>query len=261
LVCIADGPTIKSVGPSDRLEQLLGSKLELTCDAEGQPVPDYIWVQEAAPHAPPQIRGHNRRLVLHELTYQDQGQYRCEASNSLVAGGERLIAKSSPIRVEVIGRPAVDAAASSATTLAVLTGRDAVVEVRFCADPRPEVTWHLVDGSTAAETALLGDTNIRAGELVTDGPDCYRTSLLVEAAGPHLDARSYVMRAENQHGAELHTVHLRVGAGLAQETLIGGLVGGCVSLLILLAVVVLGCRRCCCQPKEKKLKQQPDLER
>lgn len=274
------GPSIKSVGPAAQLEKLLGAKLELTCEAEGQPAPDYTWIQEAADEAavdgtpPPQIRGHNRRLVVHDLTYQDQGRYWCEASNTIGGdGGERLIAKSSPIQVEVIGRPAVvmDAGGGGgSTTLSVLTGRDAVVEVRFCADPQPEVTWHLVEPGmiTAAgetSTLLLGLSDsgdgVRPGQLVADGPDCYRTSLRVEAAGPHLDSRAYVMRAANQHGAEQHTVHLRVGAGLAQETLIGGLVGGGLSLVVLLVAVVCGCRRCCCQPKEKKLKQQPDIER
>ena len=268
ILSVSDGPSIKSVGPADQLEKLLADKLELTCEAEGHPAPEYAWLQEPLTgRAPPQIRGHNRRLIIHDLTYQDQGRYRCEASNTIA--GERLIVKSSPINVEVMGRPTVDA--GSSTTLAVLTGRDAVVEVRFCADPRPEVTWHLVGGPTTAEeksssaemSALLGTSSegVRAGELVADGPDCYRTSLLVEAAGPHLDSRAYLMRAENRHGEERHTVHLRVGAGLAQETLIGGLVGGGLCLLLLLTVVVFGCRRCCCQTKEKKLKQQADLER
>ncbi len=262
---VSVGPVIKSVGPSAQLEKLLGEKLELTCEGEGQPAPDYTWIQESATAgAPPQVRGHNRRLVVHDLTYQDQGRYRCEASNTI--SGERRVAKSAPISVEVIGRPAVDAAAS-ATSFAVLTGHDAVLEVRFCADPRPEVTWHLV-GPNSEETAPLdpaasadGGRQVRTGELVADGPDCYRTSLLVEAAGPHLDSRAYVMQAENAHGTERHTVHLRVGAGLERETLIGGLVGGGLSLLVLLTAVVCCCRRCCCQPKEKKLKQQPDIER
>ena len=264
---------MRSVGPAGQLEKLLGEKLELTCEAEGQPALDYTWIQESptddvtAAAIPPQIRGHNRRLVVHDLTYQDQGQYRCEASNTIA--GERRTAQSTPIHVEVIGRPAVDApgggAGGSSTTLALLAGHDAVVEVRFCADPRPEVTWHLVQRSGSSsdetETPLGPEADVRMGEMVPDGPDCYRTSLLVEAAGPHLDSRAYVMRAENQHGTERHVVHLRVGAGLAQEALIGGLVGGALCLLLLLTAVVCGCRRCCCQPKEKKLKQQPDIER
>jgi hypothetical protein len=216
--------------------------------------------------APAQIRGHNRRLILHDLTYQDQGRYRCEAANTVA--GERQLVKSSPIQVEVRGRPAVDTSSSS-NSLALLTGHDAVLEVRFCADPRPEVTWHLLGDSAISSGELLAGgepgllEGVRAGELVADGPDCYRTSLLVESAGPHLDSRAYLMRAANQHGEERHTVQLRVGAGLAQETLIGGLVGGGLCLLVLVLVVVFSCRRCCfcCQSKEKKLKQQPDLER
>ena len=68
-----------------------------------------------------------------------------------------------------------------------------------------------------------------------------------------------MLRLKNSHGEGRHHVHLKVGEVYSQETLIGGVVGGCVTFIVILVVLGCWCRRCCC-PQDKKIKQQ-DIER
>jgi hypothetical protein len=66
----------------------------------------------------------------------------------------------------------------------------------------------------------------------------------------------YVLNLENEHGNQQHTVMVTVREALDIQTLIGGVVGGLLTLL-LLGVAICCCRRCC--KGEKQLKQ--DMER
>ena len=70
------------------------------------------------------------------------------------------------------------------------------------------------------------------------------------------NTREYVVNLENEHGKQQHTVMVTVREALDIQTLIGGVVGGLLTLL-LLGVAICCCRQCC--KGEKQMKE--DMER
>ena len=94
---------ITSVGPQANVTQMLGSKLELVCEASGNPVPEYSWVHHTQTDSA--VRGHEKNLIIAGVEYRDQGQYECRATN--IVHGEEITVKSSLVTVNVTGAPRV----------------------------------------------------------------------------------------------------------------------------------------------------------
>ena len=230
---------------------MLGESTRLTCTAEGSPAPTYRWLQVTAADGELE-RSSDHTLDLSAVTFRDQGVFVCEARNTIK--GETRIAKSETVSLEVAGSPVVGDGSQTASSHFVHTGSDARVEIEFCADPRPQITW-VRQGQEGVEGAL----GYSVGELKpTSRPDCY-TSTLTVASPAKAEQHEYLLRLKNDHGEETHRVMLRVGEVFSQETLIGGVVGGCVTVLVILVLLVCSCRRCCNSKAEKKIKQ--DIER
>ena len=82
---------------------MLGSKLELVCEASGNPVPEYSWVHHTQTDSA--VRGHEKNLIIAGVEYRDQGQYECRATN--IVHGEEITVKSSLVTVNVTGAPRV----------------------------------------------------------------------------------------------------------------------------------------------------------
>lgn len=248
---ISDGPVITSVGPSANVTQLLRSKLELTCQASGDPAPRYTWhhVTEAGAS----VRGHEKNLIITGLSYRDQGHYECRATNT-VKGIERTV-KSSLVYVNVTGAPRV---AEKRSEVFIIQGNDATVSVEFCADPMPKLNWHLGGPSPGHSVLLCSECSHDKFSVLKETPglreDCYVSSLRIEAADK-TDTRDYQLHLENEHGVEIHTVRVSVG-DLDHQTIIGAVVGGLFVLVLLLIAVFFCSRRCC---SSKQLKQ--DIER
>ena len=243
---LPDDPVVKSIGSTNEVSLMLADSTTLTCTAEGSPVPTYRWIQVTKEGEV--LRSDHRTLELSSVSFKDQGVYVCEARN--VIKGEVRIAKSETLNVEVAGSPVVDAQESNHF---VHTGSDAKVQIEFCADPQPQITW-VRQGQEQVEGAL----GYSVGELEEGSrPDCYTSTLTVNNPSK-ADHHEYLLKLKNNHGEETHRVVLRVGEVFSQETLIGGLVGGGVTVVVMLLVLGCWCRRCC-NNNDKKIKQ--DIER
>ncbi len=71
LLFFPDAPSILSVGPSSQVRATVGDRVELTCDAEGNPSPRYQWLQKL-PSQTVLIRGKERVLAIQSASYDDQ---------------------------------------------------------------------------------------------------------------------------------------------------------------------------------------------
>ncbi|KMQ92783.1 kin of irre-like protein 3 protein [Lasius niger] len=85
--------------------------------------------------------GTGQRLILTNVTYEQQGQYICLASNK-INGNVREV-KSDPVSLQVVGAPRVVKPAITEKFVVVTTeGSPARLEIRLCSDPKPRlVAW------------------------------------------------------------------------------------------------------------------------
>ena len=201
------------------------------------------------------MRGHEKNLIITGIMYSDQGQYECQASN--IIKGEKHVTKSSLISLNVTGAPKV---AEKRSEVFVVQGTDASVMVEFCADPLPELNWHISGGDTTGHSVRLCSGCVHDKfTVLREEPsvhrDCYVSTLMI-ANADKTDSRDYELHLENDHGLEIHTVRVSVGEMLSQETLIGAVCGGGFVLVLILFAVFSCARRCC---PGKQLKQ--DIER
>ncbi|XP_030067071.1 carcinoembryonic antigen-related cell adhesion molecule 6 isoform X2 [Microcaecilia unicolor] len=89
------GPKNVKITPQGPITQPLKSQLTLNCMAESVPAPDYTWTLNGT------IKGHEGKLVLTEITIHDQGNYTCEANNSVTQ-----LSGSASVYVNVTGNAA-----------------------------------------------------------------------------------------------------------------------------------------------------------
>ena len=69
-----DSPRILSVGPTSVVTAQLYNKTVLTCEAEGNPPPEYLWLQMKTTEEV-LIRAHTQEFVIDNVTYDYQGKY------------------------------------------------------------------------------------------------------------------------------------------------------------------------------------------
>ena len=228
------------------------SKVELTCEASGSPLPAYQWVHHTQDGD--RVRGHEKNLIITGVSYRDQGHYECRATN-YIKGQQRTV-KSKLVHLNVSGPPRFKEKRSE---VFIVQGTDAVVSVEFCSDPAPVLRWEL--GGPKHNVVLYSDTEHEKFSVPKEVPamreDCYISSLKIAGAAES-DSREYHVHLENDHGKEIHVVRVNVGEVLSNETLIGGIVGGAF-VLILLIIGLVACARRCCHCTTKQLKQ--DIER
>ena len=95
-----DPPKILRVTPGGGATIGVHNTSILTCSAEGNPLPKYLWLQKLPSN---QIlkRGYEDKLVIEDTSYDHQGEYVCEAVN--VIGDQKKSVQSEPIRMEVRG--------------------------------------------------------------------------------------------------------------------------------------------------------------
>lgn len=193
-------------------------KAMLNCEAEGNPPPQYQWLQKL-PTQEVFIRGHEKTLVIDNVTYNHQGEFVCKAMNAI--NGEERSVQSEPIRFEVSGAPQV-MKYEAHHEVRVQNGEDATLEVLFCADPPPKQAWYLGDQSLGSGTgSASGNSNIILaagtghGRFIAesarkaDREDCYMSVLRINGAHP-IDSHTYQLKLSNSHGTDVHTIHLVV---------------------------------------------------
>ncbi|XP_029432555.1 carcinoembryonic antigen-related cell adhesion molecule 6-like isoform X2 [Rhinatrema bivittatum] len=69
------GPKNVEINPKGPITKPLKSQLTLDCVTESDPDPNYTWTFNGT------IKGHERKLVLTDISFRDQGNYTCEAYN------------------------------------------------------------------------------------------------------------------------------------------------------------------------------------
>ncbi len=200
---------------------MMSQQTVLTCEAEGNPEPRYQWLQKM-PTQTVLRRGFEKTLVIDSVSYDDQGEFVCEAVNAI--GGELRPVQSDAITVRVSGAPQVmrlrgeaSSSVSGEREVSVRDGEPARLAVTFCADPPPKQTWHLGElGGGVQHSVILSagtqHSRFTAEEMepAPDGRDnCYVSALTINGAHAD-DARKYELKLENEHGSDSHVVTLVV---------------------------------------------------
>ena len=206
---ITDAPSILNVGPSPTIEAVKGKSVTLTCEAEGNPEPNYQWLQKL-PSQEVLIRGYEKHLFIRNVSYEHQGDFVCKAMNSI--NGETRSVQSEPIGVNVSGAPQV-MKYSTNHEVRVQNGADAALEVFFCADPVPKAAWDLGDAAGVGNSIVLA-TGTGHGRFVVESKkserdNCYVSTLKINGAHPS-DSHGYQVRLSNSHGSDTHIIHLMV---------------------------------------------------
>ncbi|XP_035737382.1 hemicentin-2-like isoform X7 [Vespa mandarinia] len=114
-------PTISSVGPEWLTTALLYSGASFECHADAMPPAEYRWAQIFPDNRMPIECGTGQRLILTNVTYEQQGQYICLASNKI--NGHVREVKSDPVSLQVVGAPRIPlviGAVAGFTVLSVL---------------------------------------------------------------------------------------------------------------------------------------------
>jgi len=228
--------------------------------AEGNPPPRYQWLQKLPTHEV-LVRGYSQYLNIENVTYEDQGEYVCKAVN--VINGEQRSVQSDSISVEVIGAPQVSYFGAIKEVI-VGNGEDAVLEVRFCADPLPEQLWHL--GPSGDDMILAAGSRHKRFVVETVRKlkeDCYISTLrILEAAKS--DSFTYELRLSNAHGTDRHAIHLVIREHLSPEMLIAiaVVVGVVVTILIISLFILYAVRAemCCCRMDPHGKHKPSDIE-
>ena len=175
----------------------------LRCRAEGNPAPAYQWIQVLSPSLE-RKRSYTAELVLEDVSYEDQGDYRCVAVSRI--GGERREVRGEDVRVEVTGAPQV---VKQVGEVVGIHGSDVRLEAEFCSDPVPvESAWKW--GEVVLSTGSEVDGRYKA-EMVPHPhmEDCYISRLTVRNVGQE-DSRRYTLNIENKHGRDMVPVLLRI---------------------------------------------------
>jgi len=98
-----DEPKILRVGPERVVTAALHNRTVLVCQAEGNPAPTYQWLQRSSTSVETvYVRGTDHMLVIHNVTYDYQGEYLCKASNTIKS--IQRVTESRPIELSVVGK-------------------------------------------------------------------------------------------------------------------------------------------------------------
>ena len=197
-------PTRVEVRPARTLVVGLHNSTRLECSAEGEPAPKYQWLHTTA-RGETKVRSYSSQLIIPSVSYRDQGQYHCLATN--IIAGRRREEKSAEVVVGVRGAPQV---VSQSGQVVGIDGSDVRLEAEFCSDPSPSRSSWSWEGVVVESGEEGGGGRYRA-DLVTapSTPHCYLTRLTVRGVGQE-DSRQYTVTVHNIHGQDTQPVRLTV---------------------------------------------------
>ncbi|KYN35193.1 Kin of IRRE-like protein 3 [Trachymyrmex septentrionalis] len=237
-------PTISAVGPDRLTTALLYSGASFECHADAMPPAEYRWAQIFTDGRMPLECGTGQRLILTNVTYEQQGQYICLASNK-INGNVREV-KSDPVSLQVVGAPRVVKPTITEKFVVVTTeGNPARLEIRLCSDPKPRlVAWEW--GSTRLHAGEVLEPRYRALDLEPlASEDCY-IAILELTSTVKEDQRLYHVIVENDRGSDRRALMLKVDEPGQIPLVIGAVAGFTVlSILIMGFVCFLRSDRCC----------------
>lgn len=100
---ISDPPKILSVDKDRVKTATLFASANFECVGEGNPLPTYQWLQTLpTPSNGVLERGREAKLLIPNVTYDFQGEYRCKVTN--VINGKERSELSYPIILQVVGK-------------------------------------------------------------------------------------------------------------------------------------------------------------
>ncbi|XP_037123874.1 contactin-5 isoform X1 [Syngnathus acus] len=170
-----------------------GEKLHWECKATGRPRPTYRWLRNGLPlTSQGRMEIVNGELSIHKLQPVDSGMYQCVAENkygAIYSNAELKILASAPIFVP-----------NPVRVIATL-GKDASIECKPRASPKPRITWRRADRRIQPTKRLMLLRN--------------NTLRIVNAS--RADEGDYVCRAENQLGWAEMTATLWVKEAMRVE--------------------------------------------
>ena len=187
----------------------LGNSTRLECQAEGQPAPRYQWLHTTA-SGETTVRSYSSQLLISSVSYRDQGQYSCTATN--IIRGQRREKRSGPVVVGVRGPPQV---VSQSGQVVGIDGSDVRLEAEFCSDPSPSRSAWSWGGVVVESGEEEGQGGRFRADLVTSSPHCYLSRLTVRGVGQE-DSRQYTVTVTNIHGNDTQPVRLTVRGSTGQ---------------------------------------------
>ncbi|XP_061557654.1 immunoglobulin superfamily DCC subclass member 4 [Phycodurus eques] len=137
-----------------------GGAARFECQIDGVPTPIITWEKDkvAIPNDPRFISLPNGVLQILEVTTEDEGAYRCVASNSArtdISHESRLTVTTDS--AEALNRDMIVAPPQNST---VVLGRPAVMECMAQGQPKPLVSWSRQDGKSISTDVVVLATNL-----------------------------------------------------------------------------------------------------
>nr|XP_049573277.1 immunoglobulin superfamily DCC subclass member 4 isoform X1 [Syngnathus scovelli] len=137
-----------------------GGAARFECQIDGVPTPVITWEKDkvTVPQDPRFISLPNGVLQILEVTREDEGAYRCVASNSAgrdISHASRLTVSTGS--AEALNRVTIVAPPQNAT---VVLGRPAVMECMAQGQPKPLVSWSRLDGKPISTDVVVLATNL-----------------------------------------------------------------------------------------------------
>ncbi|XP_065561101.1 hemicentin-2-like isoform X2 [Artemia franciscana] len=244
---------------NNQLLTSVGGSVRLECKADGNPFPNFKWIHKAIRGAGDIIvRAEGRFFVLSNVSYEDQGEYICIASNT-INGGDR-VGESQPVNIRVLGPPKALNLVASQTVL-VERGQDATLFGAFCSDPIPQTTmWEINEADTLE--AGTGKGRFVAEPLSTmKKPSCYEARLKIQRVELS-DARIFRLVVENEKGSDVVDVTLKVTEPVSMAAVIGVIIA-CIIFLVVVSLCLLYAFKsegCCTNDEKGDSKTALDIE-
>lgn len=230
-------PEIKKVTPNGNVLAELYSSQELICQAEGNPTPEYSWLQKKPGEMSvwrEQVK--DATLKIENVTYDFEGRYTCEAKNYL--NGKEYKVQSEEVMLDVSGSPQIIMdITTTRNEVVVKKHEDATISAVFCADPKPKQVFWEWDNLKLETGSKLARYVARELVPLREWDDCYEAKLLVENVEKS-DSRKYVLHIENVKGQEMYAVTLSVKEPVALSMVIGVAVG-CAAFLVVLIIIAI----------------------
>ncbi|KAM6981411.1 immunoglobulin superfamily DCC subclass member 4 [Aplochiton taeniatus] len=138
----------------------IGGAARFECQVEGVPTPVITWEknQEAIPETPGFISLPNGVLQILGVTKEDEGTYRCVASNA----ARKRLSLDATLTVTTGPSRALDEVVIVAPpqNASVVLGHPAVMECMAQGQPKPLVSWSRQDGKPIATDVVVLETNL-----------------------------------------------------------------------------------------------------
>ncbi|XP_056269641.1 immunoglobulin superfamily DCC subclass member 4 isoform X2 [Pseudoliparis swirei] len=137
-----------------------GGVARFQCQIEGVPAPVITWEKDsvAVPEESRFVSLLNGVLQILEVTQEDEGAYRCVASNS----ARRDVSREARLAVNTGSTEALNGVAivSPPQNATVVLGRPAVMECMAQGQPKPLVSWSRLDGKPISTDVVVLATNL-----------------------------------------------------------------------------------------------------